>query len=438
MKFVSTRNAAMTPVDLKEAVLRGLAPDGGLFRPAEEVNCKDLIASFNRNTEFTELSAAMIGRLFPEVFSREKADIISRKAFPFAPALTELNSAVRVLELFHGPSCAFKDFGASFLAAAMEQFLAEEGRRAVILTATSGDTGSAAAQAFKGRENIDVVILYPSARVSPLQEKQLTTVGGNVLALEVGGSFDDCQKMVKEVFTDPALQEKLPLTSANSINLGRLVPQAFYYLYAFALLKEELEGEIYYSVPSGNFGNLTAAVYAWRWGMPANGFIAAVNANDVVPEYLQTGIFSPRPSVHTLSNAMDVGNPSNFERLQEVFSGNVECMRSMIHGETVTDDQTLEAMKRIFESTGRFVDPHTAVGILSSERFLEMDGSEGKLVVTLATAHPGKFGEIVEEATGRRPDIPPRLARVMELPKKSVKIDNRTVDLAEFLLDRFA
>jgi threonine synthase len=371
--------------------------------------------------------------------------------------LRDLSPGLRLLELFHGPTCAFKDFGACFQAAAMEELLAGEGRRAVILVATSGDTGSAVARAFHDRANIEVVILYPSGRVSPLQEKQLTTLGGNVTALEVRGSFDDCQRLAKLAFLDAELAQRIPLTSANSINLGRLLPQAFYYIYGFAQLPKGgagarggagvrggagarsaggQAGRVRFCVPSGNFGNLTAGVYAWKWGLPVEGFVAATNANDVVPEYLATGRYQPRSSMRTLSNAMDVGDPSNFERLAALFDCELQAMRGCIHGERVSDEETRATLRRVHAERGLLLDPHTAVGVLAAERFREKSGFAGETIV-LATAHPGKFPEIVQEATGAQPELPPALAAVLKLPKHSLPLEPLFEELKGLLLDRY-
>jgi threonine synthase len=300
-------------VSFRQALFAGLAPDGGLYHPVERPDLARLFASFDESTAFASLAAAVTTSLLgPEIDAAAASRIVSR-AFSFAPALRRLDDGLLLLELFHGPTCAFKDFGAQFLAAAMEELLSQEDRRIQILVATSGDTGSAVAHAFHGRANIDVVILYPSGRVSELQEKQLTTLGGNVHALEVAGSFDDCQRLAKEAFRDERLRTALSLTSANSINIGRLLPQALYYIWA-ATRRTTLGGKVpTICVPSGNFGNLTAGVYAWAWGLAVRGFVAATNVNDVVPSYLLTGDYLPRPSAQTLSNAMDVGSPSNFE-----------------------------------------------------------------------------------------------------------------------------
>lgn len=407
MQFTSTRNPALR-VSFRETVFKGLAPDGGLYHPIETPDLRDLFRSFTPSQSFADLAASLLPRLFPEEISREVATQIAQRAFPFSPALKaihpDLQGNIKILELFHGPSCAFKDFGACFLAAVMEEFLKDEAAHAVILTATSGDTGSAVARAFYRRNNIDVVILYPSQRVSPLQEKQLTTLGENIHALEVKGSFDDCQRMVKEAFVDPQLNRKIRLTSANSINIGRLIPQAFYYIWAFANLSPAEQESCIFCVPSGNFGNLTAGVLAWTWGLPVKRFIAATNINKVVPEYLQEGIYKPRSSVKTLSNAMDVGNPSNFERLSRIFSGNHTQMHRQIEGIWVTDEETLATIQRYYKAEGIFLDPHTALGVQASERYLK-DGYTPRpnCIVSLGTAHPGKFLEIVEQATGKLP-----------------------------------
>jgi threonine synthase len=443
MRFRSTRVPADAgpAVGFREALFRGLAPDGGLYRPAEQPDLRPLLSGFSSRTSFLRLAEAVSAALLGEELGQEAVGRIVRRAFDFQPVLRDLSPGLHLLELFHGPTCAFKDFGACFQAAAMEELLAGEGRRAVILVATSGDTGSAVARAFHNRANIEVVILYPSGRVSPLQEKQLTTLGGNVTALEVRGSFDDCQRLAKLAFLDADLGERIPLTSANSINLGRLLPQSFYYIYGFSRLPKgrrtgRSAGRVRFCVPSGNFGNLTAGVYAWKWGLPVEGFVAATNANDVVPEYLDTGRFQPRSSVRTLSNAMDVGDPSNFERLAEVFGCELQAMRACIHGERVNDQETRAALRRVHAEHSLLLDPHTAVGVQAAERFREKNGFQGEILV-LATAHPGKFPEIVREVTGVEAALPPALAAVLGLPKRSLPLEPRFEELKGLLLDRY-
>jgi threonine synthase len=446
-------------VSFKEALFAGLAPDGGLYLPVERPDLGPLLSTFNDSTPFAALAAAVTAAILsPEVSSEDAGRIVSR-AFGFSPVLRRLDGGMLLLELFHGPTCAFKDFGAQFLAASMEHFLASEGRRIQILVATSGDTGSAVAHAFHGRANIDVVILYPSGRVSELQEKQLTTLGGNVHALEVSGSFDDCQRLAKDAFRDPLLRKSLSLTSANSINIGRLIPQSMYYMYALTRREELARGagdaggagtrgggragagasgeKADVCVPSGNFGNLTAGVYAWHWGLPVNAFIAATNANDVVPQYLASGEFRPRASAQTLSNAMDVGNPSNFERLRRVFDGDRDRMRSAIHGTSVTDEETRAAMREVHERFGLFIDPHTAVGYTAARRHQLRTGGRGSQAVVLSTAHPGKFLETVREAVGAEPALPERLARCLAMPKRSIRIGPELPELSAWLTESF-
>ncbi len=436
MKFYSTRDRKHE-ASFREAIFRGLAPDGGLYHPSSEPDLKGLFLDLPEGSSFVEIASRVIPRLLPDTFTEESAASVCQQAFSFEPALAQITPEMQLLELFHGPSCAFKDFGASFLAAAMEHLLEQTANPAIILTATSGDTGSAVAKAFHHKAGIEVVILYPSGRVSPLQEKQLTTVGGNVTALEVAGSFDDCQRMVKQAFMDPVLRQRLRLTSANSINLGRLLPQALYYIYAFVKLRSRLASELVFCVPSGNFGNLTAGILAWRWGLPVSGFIAATNINDVVPEYLLTGIFTPRPSRRTLANAMDVGNPSNFERMLEVFGSDYEVMREVVSGEAVDDRTIAEVMSRYHVKYNRFLDPHTAAGVAAAERYLDGEGASDAAVVTLATAHAAKFAESVREATGAVPDLPPQLAGALEREKQATPVAAELDALRNYLLGHY-
>jgi threonine synthase len=438
MKYISTRVGSATgktPLTFRQAVFSGLPPDGGLYVPAEQPDLRDRIAGITEQTSFVEIASAVFEPLIGDELRLEAIRRVCERAFTFEPALQPLDEKLTLLELFHGPTCAFKDFGAAFLASVMEEFLVQEDGRAVILVATSGDTGSAVARAFEGKANIDVVILYPSGRVSTLQEQQLTTVGGNVTALEIQGSFDDCQRMVKEAFVDSELRRSVSLSSANSINLGRLLPQALYYIYGNCRLGRGKKRMI--CVPSGNFGNLTAGVYAWLWGMEVDGFIAATNINDVVPEYLSTGEFRPRRSLKTISNAMDVGYPSNFERLILVFEGSVRKMRRRIKGVVITDEETRDTMRRVYEESGILIDPHTAVGVLASRRYREDSRFDGQ-ILSLATAHRGKFVAVVQQATGTAPDLPATLQIAMDKEKQAVPLEPSLERLREFLLERYA
>lgn len=441
MKLSSTRSAKIQS-SFREAVFQGLAPDGGLYQMTTFPDLSQVFNGYTESAPFIDIASSLSSILLRDELPESRIIDLCSVAFPFTPALCEIRESIKILELFHGPSCAFKDFGASFLATFMDTFLQEENRKAIILTATSGDTGSAVAQAFKDKDAIEVVILYPSKRVSPLQELQLTTVGKNVHALEVTGSFDDCQKMVKTAFLDRSLRKTLPLTSANSINIGRLLPQAFYYLYAWSRLKDRYppgigsKSGVWFCVPSGNFGNLTAGILAWRLGMGAAGFVAATNINSVVPEYLETGVYSPRPSVQTYSNAMDVGDPSNFERLNALFENDWRAMRNLIKGAVVTDAETIEQIRNVWNRSHYLIDPHTAVGHLASERFIHAFGEKsGAVAITLSTAHPAKFLEVVKKATGFQPRLPPQLEAIQEKKKVSTKIANKPASLKEYLLD---
>ena len=428
MTFTSTRGGEEV-FTFREAILQGLAPDGGLLHPTSTPDLRDVFNALASEISFSRMAERVFLSLLASEVPEKSVSRIVERAFPFSPVLTPLHDGILLLELFHGPSFAFKDFGACFLASCIEEFFEGEGEEAVVLVATSGDTGSAVARAFYKKRNVRVVILYPSGRISTLQEKQLTVLGENITSLEVEGSFDDCQRIVKEAFGDEELNRRLKLTSANSINLGRLIPQALYYIFAY-LRTGEREGPVFV-VPSGNFGNLTAGVYAWSWGLPVRRFIAATNSNDVVPEYLDTGIFKARPSVSTLSNAMDVGNPSNLERLLAVFNGQWSGVRGLIGGEVVTDEETLETIARVRHRNGIFIDPHTAVGCMAAERLQKEQ--TGKVVV-LSTAHPAKFTETVFKATGENPALPAALEKIMHLPKLSLKIDNSLPALKKVLL----
>jgi threonine synthase len=355
------------------------------------------------------------------------------EAINFPVKLISLSPALHVLELFHGPTLAFKDFGARFMARMMGYFVRGETRPLTVLVATSGDTGSAVAHGFLGVPGIRVVILYPSKRISDAQEKQFTTLGGNITALEVTGSFDDCQRLVKQAFSDVELNKRAFLTSANSINIGRLLPQMFYHLAAYRQLPVA-SVPLIVSVPSGNFGNLTAGIFAKRIGLPVTRFIASTNANDVVPEYLRTGDFCPRAAKPTLSNAMDVGSPNNFPRLLDLCRNRLEYVQREIWGHGATDEETLTAMKSVHERFGYIADPHTAVGVLGWEAYRRAhpDPAQG---LVLATAHPAKFADVVARAIGMAPPLPHRLAAYLHRPKLSQPISSKYEDFKQFLLE---
>lgn len=434
MKLFSTRDKNHKSI-FKDAIFQGLAPDGGLYFPESFPDMSDFIKNC-KGMSFNAIAEHVVYELLKDETSKESVKRIVNNAFNFKPEIMRISDDISILELFTGPTCAFKDYGASFLAASMEEFLGDRKDKAVILAATSGDTGSAVAKAFEGKENIEVVILYPSGKVSPLQEKQLTTIGGNITALEVKGTFDDCQKMVKEAFGNKELCSKVNITSANSINIGRLVPQSLYYIYAYSQMAEN--EDVIFTVPSGNFGNLTAGLFAKNWGLPVMQYIAATNNNKIVPEFLETGEYNPRASVQTPSNAMDVGAPSNFERLLTMFNSDVTNFRKVIKGDYVSDEDTIKTMQRYYSERGQILDPHTAVGVLATERFLEANAESKKYKsLVLSTAHPGKFVEVVQEAINVGPQLPEALSSLINKKKVSTIVENNYRELEKFLLNNY-
>ncbi len=430
MRYRSTaRQAALT--SLRGAVLRGLAPDGGLYMPVEIARHSPEELEEFRGLPFTEVCFRVV-RPFatPDVPEEILWQIVS-EAINFPVKLISLSPGLHVLELFHGPTLAFKDFGARFMARLMGYFVRGEDRTLTVLVATSGDTGSAVAHGFLGVPGIRVVILYPSKRISEAQEKQFTTLGQNVTALEVAGTFDDCQRLVKQAFSDADLNRRAWLTSANSINIGRLLPQMFYHVAAYRQLPVA-SVPLIVSVPSGNFGNLTAGIFAKRIGLPVAKFVASTNANDVVPEYLKSGKFQPRPAKATYSNAMDVGNPNNFPRLMDLCRNRLEYVQREIWGYAASDEETIREMRAVWERYRYIADPHTAVGILGWEAYRKEHPGPAQGLV-LATAHPAKFADVVQRAIGQAPPLPDRLASHLRKPKQSRPISNAYSDLREFL-----
>ncbi|MCE7864493.1 MAG: threonine synthase [Bacteroidetes bacterium CHB5] len=428
MKFYSTNNKNHR-VDLRTAVIEGLAPDNGLYMPERiQVLDQSFIQSLP-GLSFKEIGLEVTRTLLAELPEAEIHKLIDH-TLQFDAPLVEIEPNVFALELFHGPTLAFKDFGARFLAGLLGYFAKEQDREITILVATSGDTGSAVANAFLGVAGTKVVVLYPSGKVSVAQEKQFTTLGGNITALEVNGTFDDCQRLVKQAFLDADLKKRYFLTSANSINLARLIPQSFYYFRAYAQLKTT--SPVVFTVPSGNFGNLTAGLLAQRMGLPIQQFVAATNANDVVPEFLKTEKFMPRPSVQTISNAMDVGNPSNFARMLELFNHDFEALKKSIKGYSFSDIETREAMQRVFNQTGYVLDPHGAVGYLGLKKFMSIQPTYSGIF--LETAHPAKFADVVEQTLKTKLEFPNRLQKFMQGEKKALKISSGFEELRETLM----
>lgn len=410
MRFVSTRGDA-PPVDFKTALFEGLAPDGGLYVPERLERLP--------SSELTDLG---IARFFVgDEMAADRLAALVEEALNFPIPLVTIRDGLFALELFHGPTFAFKDVGARVMARLMGHFH-QEREPLTVLVATSGDTGSAVAQAFFGVEGTRVVVLFPDGQVTRVQEAQFTTLGGNVTAVAVNGTFDDCQAIVKEAFGDRELRARARLTSANSINIGRLLPQIFYYARAAAA-----HPGASISVPSGNFGNLTAGLLAWRLGAPIERFVAATTINDTLPRYLATGVYQPKPSVSTLANAMDVGNPSNVERMRWLFDNDLHEMRSMITASVHKDDDVRSGIAELWSRFGYVADPHTAIGYLGAKSLAT--GTS----VFLSTAHPAKFGEVVEPVIGRSVPLPPALAEALEKPRRTEKIQPRLSELGRIV-----
>jgi threonine synthase len=429
MKYISTKDTKHK-VTFREAVLTGLAPNGGLFMP-EAIT--PLPAEFYANLQDMTKEAIAMEVLKPfigdEIDEKSLLRIVT-ETLDFDFPVVNIHDNIHALELFHGPTLAFKDVGARFMARCFSHFLGEQ-EQVTILAATSGDTGSAVGQGFKGVEGVDVVLLYPKGKISKIQESQLTTIGGNVRALEVTGDFDNCQAMVKEAFADDALKKVRPLSSANSINIARLLPQSLYYFFAYQALAKQGK-KLVVSIPSGNYGNLTAGLFALRLGLPIYQFVASANANCTVPDYLSTGEYQPRPSLPTISNAMDVGNPSNFYRMDYLFDHNLDAMRAMIKGYHYTDQSTQQTMKEVYQQHGYLLDPHGAVGYLGLTAFLK--DHPDHVGVFLETAHPAKFKEVVDEAVGIDVPIPKVLQDALQGEKLAVEIAANYDKLKQYLM----
>lgn len=418
MRLYSTKNKNQFTT-LKEAVLKGLPDDNGLFMPEK---IPTLSAEFIKNLKqhsFQSIAFEVAKTLLQGALPENDLKKIVEHAVSFPAPLVSIDEDTHFLELFHGPSLAFKDFGARFMAQLMGYFNREEKKELVILVATSGDTGGAVAAGFYKTPGIKIVILYPSGKVSMLQEKQLTTLGENVTAIEINGTFDDCQTLVKLAFLDKQLNAQVRLSSANSINIARLIPQSFYYYEAYKQLKDTSKPTVF-SIPSGNFGNLTAGLLAKRMGLPIHRFIAATNINDIIPHYLQTGDYKPKSSVRTLSNAMDVGNPSNFARMNELYSGSWNKMKRDILGYAFDDATTQRAMIDVYEKHNYIMDPHGAVGYLALKYYRNHKNANG---IILETAHPAKFLDDVETILKRKIEIPEKLAVLADKKKVATEMN---------------
>ena len=431
MHYYSTNNKSLK-VSFREAVLKGLSKDGGLFMPASIPSLNKNFVESIESKSLQEIALEAAKSFINDEIREDDLEKIIYDAINFDAPVVRLDDNHFILELFHGPTLAFKDFGARFMARTFSYFNKYNDKELIILVATSGDTGSAVANGFYEAEGIKVIILYPSGKISEIQEKQLTTLGKNITALEIAGTFDDCQKLVKSAFMDKDINEKLRLSSANSINIARLIPQSFYYLNAYKQVKK-FGKKIIFCVPSGNFGNLTAGLFAKEMGLNIEHFIAAVNSNKVFAEYIKTGKLEPKPSIRTLSNAMDVGNPSNFSRIVDLYKNDFNLVQKIIFSKSYNDERTISAIKEVYEKYNYVIDPHGAVGYLASKDYLEKY-REDNFIITLETAHPSKFVDIVKYALGIEVDIPERLKECLKKEKKSIQLPAKFDEVKDFLI----
>ena len=431
MKYYSTNKQA-SEASLEEAVVKGLAVDRGLFMPFVIHSLPESFYEEIENLSFQEIAYRVADAFFGEDVPADTLKQIVYDTLNFDVPLVKVNEQIYSLELFHGPTLAFKDVGGRFMARLLGYFIRKEGKKQVnVLVATSGDTGSAVANGFLGVEGIHVYVLYPKGKVSEIQEKQFTTLGKNITAIEVDGTFDDCQALVKSAFMDQDLNEHLQLTSANSINVARFLPQAFYYFYAYAQLKRAGKAtQSVVCVPSGNFGNITAGLFGKRMGLPIKRFIAANNRNDIFYQYLQTGVYAPRPSIATIANAMDVGDPSNFARVLDLYGGNHEAICADISGATYTDEQIADTMKEVWSKEHYLLDPHGACGYRALSEGLQ----PGETGIFLETAHPAKFKDTVETIIGESISIPEKLQAFMRGEKQSIPMGKDFTEFKAYLM----
>ena len=433
MRYISLNHNSQ-PVDFKTAVMNGLAPDKGLYFPEEVISLPKKITDNIKSIDDHELCYEVIKGYIGEDFSKDELIQIIKKTIDFKIPLNKIgDNPIYSLELFHGPTLAFKDIGAKFLALCMDKIKNDFNSKGItVLVATSGDTGGAVAKGFEGLDGINVCILYPKGRISEVQEKQITTNDKNIIAFEVNGDFDDCQKMVKDAFNDLEIKSKITLTSANSINIARWLPQMFYYF--LAIKKMDNENDNIFSVPSGNFGNICAGILSKEIGLNIKLFLASTNINKTVPEYLESGIYSPEKTKPTISNAMDVSDPSNFVRIQKIFNNDIQKIKKIIKTYSFNDNQTREAIKDVYNRNNYLMDPHSAIGYLGIKSYLS-NHSNNSSGIFLSTAHPIKFKEQVQKSIGKEIPMPSRLKGIMGKTKRSIEINNYN-DLKDQLLSK--
>ena len=433
MRYISLNHNSQ-PVDFKTAVMNGLAPDKGLYFPEELISLPKKITDNIKSIDDHELCYEVIKGYIGEDFSKDELIQIIKKTIDFKIPLNKIgDNPIYSLELFHGPTLAFKDIGAKFLALCMDKIKNDFNSKGItVLVATSGDTGGAVAKGFEGLDGINVCILYPKGRISEVQEKQITTNDKNIIAFEVNGDFDDCQKMVKDAFNDLEIKSKITLTSANSINIARWLPQMFYYF--LAIKKMDNENDNIFSVPSGNFGNICAGILSKEIGLNIKLFLASTNINKTVPEYLESGIYSPEKTKPTISNAMDVSDPSNFVRIQKIFNNDIQKIKKIIKAYSFNDNQTREAIKDVYNRNNYLMDPHSAIGYLGIKSYLS-NHSNNSSGIFLSTAHPIKFKEQVQKSIGKEIPMPSRLKGIMGKTKRSIEIKSYN-DLKDQLLSK--
>ncbi|MDB5007331.1 MAG: thrC [Mucilaginibacter sp.] len=433
MQLYSTKNPA-TRVSFKEAVFNSMPQDKGLYMPVSIPRLDDKFLNHLDEYSLPEIAFHVAKSIIGDDIPGDDLKSIIYDAINFLAPVVELEENVFVLELWHGPSLAFKDFGARFMSRIMSYFLEKGEKQLDVLVATSGDTGGAVALGFLGVPNTRVTILYPKGKVSDIQELQLTTNGQNIRAVEIDGTFDDCQALVKQAFTDAELNQKFRLTSANSINIARLIPQTFYYFNAYAQLLKQGISKVVFSVPSGNFGNIGAGLLAWKMGLPVEHFIAATNANDTVPEYLKTGIYQPKPSVATLSNAMDVGDPSNWVRIADMFKDDPTALNNLVTGFRYNDEETLEAIKFINDNYNYVACPHTAIAWQALRDYQQDSYKRNTAGVFLSTAHPCKFPDVFPESIAAKVNVPEQVKDLAKKDKQSVALSKDFEGFKEYLL----
>ncbi|MXV13728.1 threonine synthase [Hufsiella ginkgonis] len=434
MKLYSTNNPILE-VDFKEAVFNSLPQDKGLYMPHAIPRLDDVFISNIGQYTLPEIAFMVARNVLQGAIPDFDLHTIINDAINFPAPVVALEDGSYVLELFHGPSLAFKDFGARFMSRVMSYFLEEGEKELHVLVATSGDTGGAVALGFLGVAGTKVTILYPKGKVSPVQELQLTTNGHNIHAIEVDGTFDDCQALVKQAFTDATLNEKFRLTSANSINISRLIPQTFYYFNAWSQLRRLGKTEVIFSVPSGNFGNIGAGLLAWKMGLPVKQFIAATNANDTVPVFLESGVYQAKPSVQTWSNAMDVGNPSNWVRIMNLFNNDRDALKDLVTGYKFGDDETVSAIEQIFAANNYVACPHTAIAWLGVQRWKETYAGENAAMVFLSTAHPCKFPDVFKGEIASAVEIPEQVKELEGKPKQAISLPADFEAFKRYLLE---